>query len=503
MNAIDAYERMAAHLRRCADLSAGLRLLEWDQETYMPPGAANSRARQIGALSAIVHEQQTNAEFLDLVDELATMTLDEGPAADVRETQWQLRRERALDTELVRERAEMRAQARSAWIVARADNDFAALAPHLDSLVAMERRIAQTIDASRDPYEVLLEGYEPGLSLTALESIFAAFGKGLQPLVERIESCRAGRPYPHSPLRGDFDPRLQHGFNREVVARIGFDFDCGRIDESAHPFSTSIGNDVRLTTRYDQHDLGYALYSSLHEAGHGLYEQGLDPQLLGLPRGSACSLGVHESQSRLWENLVGRSAAFCAYLLPHARAVFPSLESVALDALLLEANRIEPSLIRTEADELTYNLHILVRFDLERALISGNLAVADLPGAWKEQMQRRLGIAPLDDRQGVLQDVHWSAGEFGYFPTYTLGNIYAAQLFEAARRDLGDIDAAIHAGEFAPLLAWLRHAVHQHGQRYRAAELIERASGEAATPAALLRHLEAKVAWVEDALSRS
>lgn len=502
MKAVETYATVAAHLRDCADLGAALSLLEWDQETYMPTGAAAARAQQIGALSELLHERQTDRALLENVDALAEdpTSLEPAAAAEVRELKWRLDRERALPGELVRERAEQRATARSAWIRAREANDFAALAPHLKRLVAMERRVAACIDSHRPAYEVLLEGYEPGLKLAELDRLLDDVRKGSAPLLERIRSLLAERSYPASVLHGHFPRDAQRAFNRDIIARIGFDFERGRIDESAHPFSISIGGDVRLTTRYDDQDLTYSLYSSLHEAGHGMYEQGLDPECRGMPRGSACSLGVHESQSRLWENQVGRCAGFCEFLLPKAKQSFPGLARVSSAEVFLAANRIEPSLIRTEADELTYNFHILLRYELERALIAGDLVVRDLPAAWNERMQALLGLVASDDRTGVLQDVHWSAGEFGYFPTYTLGNIYAAQLFVAARSALGDFEAAFAAGDFAPLLAWLRSHVHRYGQEFRASVLVERATGRAPNATDLLAHLETKVDAIESAL---
>jgi carboxypeptidase Taq len=499
MSTQNNYTTLVRHLQRCRDIAGALRLLEWDQETYLPDGAVESRASQIGALSEVLHEQHTAPHFLDLVDELAERLgeLSFEQAVDVRETKWQLDRERALDAALVRERSEQRATARSVWIKARRDDNFAALAPHLEKIVAMERRVAAAIDATRDPYEVLLEAYEPGLRLDRLETVLGEVRAGLQPLVARIRAVNERAPWPASPLLGDFAEDKQLAFNRQVLTAIGFDFANGRIDASAHPFSTTIGSDSRLTTRYDRSDLGYALYSSLHEAGHGMYEQGLDPQARGLPRGSACSLGVHESQSRLWENQIGRSRAFWDYLLPVAKQAFPALAPASVDAVCLAVNRMEPSFIRTESDEATYNLHILLRFELERALIGGDLHVGDLAQAWREKMRDLLGVVPPDDRQGVLQDVHWSAGEFGYFPTYTLGNLYAAQLLETAATELGDIDAVVRAGEFSVLLCWMRDRIHRWGQTWRAAELIERATGSAASAAPLLRHLERKVEWLE------
>ena len=444
MSVAAAHTQLVATLREHADLAAALRLLEWDQETFMPAGVLECRARQIGLLAGILHERHTDPAFLDLVDELATRLseLDNGQAVDVRETKWHLDRTRRLDTALVRERSALHAEAHGVWIGARRDNDFAALAPFLERIVETERRVAAAIDAQRDAYDVLLEGYEPGMSVAQIEPIFRTLRDGLLPLVERL----AGRSVSTSALRGDFPIEAQRQLNRTLAERLGFDFNKGRLDEAAHPFSTSIGNDVRLTTRYDASDLRYALYSTIHETGHGLYEQGLDAAARGTPRGESCSLGVHESQLRLWENRVARSEGFWRYLLPIARTFFHPLADTSLTAALLAVNEARPSLIRTESDEITYNLHIILRVELERALIDGSLRVRDLPGAWHAKMRHYLGVVPDTDRDGVLQDVHWASGAIGYFPTYTLGNIYAAQLVCAAERTLGPLDPLLAAG---------------------------------------------------------
>jgi len=497
MSASAAYTQLVATLREHADLAAALRLLEWDQETFMPAGVLESRARQIGVLAGLLHDRHTDPAFLDLVDDLATRVaeLDEGQAVDVRETKWHLDRTRRLDTALVRERSALHAEAHGVWIGARRDNDFAALAPFLERIVATERRVAAAIDASRDPYDVLLDGYEPGMSVAQIEPVFRELRDGLLPLVDRLAAL-AAQPAPAA-LCGDFPIAAQRQFNRTVAERLGFDFARGRLDEAAHPFSTSIGNDVRLTTRYDAHDLRYALYSTIHETGHGLYEQGLDAAARGTPRGESCSLGVHESQSRLWENQVARSEAFWKFLLPLARQFFPQLADTSLAAALRAVNEARPSLIRTESDEITYNLHIILRYELERALIDDSLRVGDLPGAWHAKMRHYLGVVPDTDRDGVLQDVHWASGALGYFPTYTLGNIYAAQLVRAAERTLGPLEALLAAGEFAALLGWLRQHVHGLGQTYRAPQLIRRATGEPASPQPLLEHLQRKLALLE------
>jgi carboxypeptidase Taq len=493
------YDRLVATLRHHADLAAALRLLEWDQETFMPAGVIDARARQIGTLAALHHGHETAPEFLDLIDELAGRLGELTPeqAVDVRETKWRMDRVRALDGELVRERATLHAQARAAWITAREQDDFPALAPFLERVVEVERRVATSIDAQRDAYDVLLEEYEPGMSTAALAEIFTELRAGLLPLVDRLRVRLSRRPMDTSALCGHFPLDAQRRFNQLVAERLGFDFRRGRLDEAVHPFTTSIGEDVRLTTRFADGDLRYALYSTVHETGHGLYEQGLDRAAWGTPRGQACSLGMHESQSRLWENLVGRTRAFWEYLLPMARPFFAALGGTSLDAVFLAANEARPSLIRTEADELTYNLHIILRFELERDLVHGTLRVAELPEAWRAEMRRALGVVPATDREGVLQDVHWPSGAIGYFPTYTLGNVYASQLIAAAARDLGRLDEVLRAGAFDTLLGWLRTHVHQLGQTHRAPTLVARAAGEPPTCQPLLDHLREKVDLLE------
>ena len=498
-SAAEAHAQLVTALREHADLAAALHLLEWDQETFMPSAAAEARARQIGTLAALLHERQTTPGFLQLVDELAERVseLDPQQAVDARETKWRLDRERRLDAALVRERSTIHAQARAVWVTARRDDDFAALAPWLGRIVEIERRVAATIDASRDAYDVLLEGYEPGASAGMIESLFGELRQALLPLVNRLRARLAARPLPAGALCGDFPLDAQRRFNHCIAAALGFDFSRGRLDEAVHPFTTGIGDDVRITTRYDARDLRCSLYSTLHETGHALYEQGLDREAWGTPRGASCSFGIHESQSRLWENQIGRSEAFWKHFLPNACEVFPGLVAASLDAVVLAANEARPSLIRTEADDITYNLHIILRFELERALLAGDVDVGALPQIWREKMRAYLGLSPDTDREGVLQDVHWASGAFGYFPTYALGNIYAAQLLRAARADIGSIDALVSAGEFHVLLQWLRQHVHRLGQTYRPAELIRVVTGEPPTPRPLFEYLEGRLAFIE------
>lgn len=488
-----------AALRAQADLADVLQLLEWDQETVMPPAAIDRRARQIGTLAVSRHERQTAPAFLELVDELAAHGSQLSPeqAVDVRETKWRVDRHRRLDPALVRERSTLHAQARAVWVEARRSDDFPALAPWLAKVVETERRVAAAIDAKRRAYDVLLEEYEPGSSAAAIADLFGALRQGLLPLVQRLKARLEGAPLRSDALCGDFPIDAQRRFNQVIASRLGFDFTRGRIDEAAHPFTSSVGDDVRITTRYDRHDLRYALYATVHETGHGLYEQGLDPNAWGTPRGHACSLGIHESQSRLWENRVARSEAFWKQILPVAIQAFPSLTARSIEAVVLAANEARPSLIRTEADEITYNLHIVLRFELEQALVDGSLEVTALPQVWREKMREYLGVVPDTDRDGVLQDVHWPSGAIGYFPSYALGNMYAAQLVEAAEAEIGPIDAVVAAGEFGLLLGWLRKHIHHLGQTYRPADLIMVATGQLPSPAALLRYLDARVAFIE------
>lgn len=500
MSRVDqAYARLVEALRAQTDLADALHLLEWDQETVLPAGAAERRARQIGTLAAALHERRTDPAFLKLVDELAAISaeLDPSQAVDVRETKWHVDRGRCLDPELVRERSTLHAQARGIWVTARRDNDFAALAPWLGRVIDTERRVATAIDQRRPAYDVLLEEFEPGMSAASLDALFQELRTGLQPLVDRIQRKANRRHRGAEALCGAFPVNAQRRFNKLVADRLGFDFNKGRLDEAAHPFTTTVGDDVRITTRYDRRDLRYGLYATIHETGHALYEQGLDPGAWGTPRGSACSFGIHESQSRLWENQVGRSEAFWTHLLPAARKAFPALAGRSLGDVLLAVNDAGPSLIRTEADEITYNLHIILRFDIERSLIDGSLEVAALPQVWREKMRHYLGVEPETDRDGVLQDVHWPGGSIGYFPSYALGNVYAAQLFKAAEAEIGPLDAALAAGEFTVLLGWLRQRIHRFGQTYRPVELITLATGETPTARPLLDHLERRIAFLE------
>ncbi len=491
------YRLLVAKLRRIARLEETLKLLEWDQATYMPAGAQQHRAEQMGVLAEVLHRYRTNPRFLALVDELAEQLGELEPAAavDVRETKWRTDRLRKVPADLQAARVRAQALARAAWLEAREHNSFEGLCPHLREVVLREREYAQSVAPDSNIYQALLEDYEPGLPLEYIEQIFCELRKPLAQIACSVNELSKTRRKQTTVLRGHFPIHDQRNLSYFVAQQIGFDFRHGRIDESVHPFSISIGTDHRITTRYEETDLRTGLYSTLHELGHALYEQGLDADAHGLPRGMPCSLGVHESQSRLWENFIGRSEGFWRFLLPHASRFLPSLSGVALEAVLIDVNEAAPTPIRTEADELTYNLHVLLRYELERKLVNLELRVEELPEAWRHGMEQLLGVTPTSDREGVLQDIHWPSGAFGYFPTYTLGNVFAAQIMETAEREIGPLLPQISQGRFSFLLDWLTVQIYRRGQSYRSLALIQRVTGAPPSSRALLDHLHRRFDW--------
>ena len=482
--------------RRMADLRAlqgAASVLLWDQETYMPARAAEARGEQLATLQALVHEKLVAADLGDaLLAALGDPGLEAGIGAALRPLR--LERERAvrIPERLVRELAELQSAALPAWREARQRGEFPLFAPHLERLVALKREQAAClgVPAGGEAYDALLDVYEEGMRVARLEPLFRRLSGWLSPLVERI----AGRPPPPDPFTGRrFEAAGQWTFSLEVLRALGFDLEAGRLDRSAHPFTLSADpGDVRLTTRILEDQPLSAVMSTIHEAGHGLYEQGLPAAHRRDFLGQAPSTGLHESQSRLWENMVGRSLPFWRHFLPRLLATFPALAGVTLEDFHRAANRVARSPIRVEADVVTYNLHIALRFELEVGLLRGSLEVGDLPAAWNDGMHRLLGIRPRGDAEGVLQDVHWAGGDIGYFPTYALGNLYAASLFAAARRELAALDEEMAAGRFASLLGWLRDRVHRHGRAFGAEELVRRATGTGLRDDDFRAHLEAK-----------
>ncbi len=493
-----AYDRLLAHVRETHLLTGAAALLAWDQETGMPPDAGEVRARQLALLARLQHERSVEprvAEWLAECEHDPVVATDPDAAANVRELRRDHDRATRLPPALVEELAATESRAQQAWVGARAASDFAAFQPWLARMVALQQ---QKADCLRQPgqtrWDALADLYEPGMAAAALRQLFGPLRQQLVALRQRLATGTA----PDDRLAAvPVDEARQEAFVRAVVTAMGFDFARGRLDRSAHPFCTSTGGDVRLTTRFHRDRVLDALSSAMHEAGHGLYEQGLDRRHLGTPLGETASLGIHESQSRLWENHVGRSRAFWQWCWPLAqRHLGSALDGHTADGVFAAANAVRPSLIRVEADEATYDLHVMVRFELEQELLGGDLAVAALPGRWNQLYLELLGIEVPDDRRGCLQDVHWSCGLFGYFPTYTLGNLYAAQFAAAADRALGGLGALLARGDFMPLREWLREHVHRHGRRFRPAELCERATGSPLQPAAFLQHLETKLCAV-------
>jgi carboxypeptidase Taq len=502
------YAELCRLLREAATLGSIGSLLGWDQETYMPHAAADHRAEQSSLISALAHERSTSpriGELLARCEADRTLTGDKtGPeAANLREIRRDYDLATKLPTELVAELAKVGSQAQEAWKDARARNDFAAFAPWLEKMMTLTRRKAECYGVpagGSELYDALLDEYEPGVTAKMVEATFQPLEKRLSALVKDLAQ---GKGPDESVLNLKIDPARQHELGRFVLRAMGFDLGAGRLDTTTHPFCSGMApGDTRLTTRYRDERFTDALYGTMHEAGHGLYEQGL-PKLgpggtgegrFGQPLGSSISLGIHESQSRMWENFVGRSREFWAWLWPHVQLIAgPAADGFGVDDIARAVNTARPSLIRVEADEATYNLHVMIRFELERRLIAGDLKVKDLPGAWNAAYKRSLGVDVPDDRRGCLQDVHWSFGLVGYFPTYTLGNLYAAQLWEAINAAIPDLRQRIARGDFAALKSWLNTNVHAHGRRYRAADLCVMVTGAPLSADPLLRHLEGKL----------
>ncbi|MBT5875470.1 MAG: carboxypeptidase M32 [Candidatus Latescibacteria bacterium] len=472
------YDRMLTIQQEVSDINGALALMGWDQETYMPAKGASTRGRQLATLSGIAHERFTSTEMGSAIEEAGSEELTVDQQVNQRELAWTYSRSKRLPTALVKDLAETSSIAIQAWRDARENSDFPAFVPHVKKLLALQTQVAEAIGYAEEPYDALLEDYEPGTSTREIAETFEALRTPLVALVDRIRESGV------SP-RTDFLERSypiedQRKFGVMVTERMGFDYEAGRLDISAHPFCTHTGvHDVRMTTRYTPTLPTQSLFGIIHEAGHGLYEQGQDPSFEGLPRAQAVSLGIHESQSRMWENLVGRSRPFWNHFFPEIVKTFPEqLSDVSEEEFYAAINNVTPSLIRVEADEVTYNLHILLRFEIERGLFTGTFAVEDLPAVWNEKMQDYLGIAPDDNREGVLQDIHWSYGSFGYFPTYSLGNLYASQFFAKACADIPDLTDKISSGNLLPLREWLRTHIHDLGMTYRASDLVVQVTGE-------------------------
>jgi carboxypeptidase Taq len=505
MNAQAAYDELVSMLREVATLRSVGAVLDWDEQTHLPSRGAEHRANQASLVARLAHERFTAPRIGELLDAVAGSPLASDPESDaavnVREGRRSYDRARKLPSSLVEEMARTTVMGQHAWAEAKKKSHYPTFEPWLGKILVLKRKEAACVGfaATGNPYDALLDEYEPGATAADIRRVFESLRGPLVELIGRIVD--SPRKAPVEILERRYPKDAQEKLATEAAAAVGFDFEAGRLDTSVHPFCSGFGpGDTRMTTRYDERDFGNAFFGVLHETGHGLYDQGLPAEHFGTPRGDAVSLGIHESQSRMWENLVGRSRAFWRFFLPKVRQAFPeAAANVGEDEWVFAVNDVRPSFIRTESDEATYNLHVLLRFELEQALLRDEVKTKDIPSIWNERMRQYLGVNPPDDARGCLQDIHWSGGMVGYFPTYTLGNLYAAQFFEQARQDLGDVDAMFTRGEFAPLLGWLRDKIHRHGKRYTGPQLVRKVTGKDLSAEPLLRHLRRKAADFYDA----
>ncbi|QKG93959.1 carboxypeptidase M32 [Halorubrum salinarum] len=490
-NAPDAYDALLDRVERWNAVGSASGVLGWDQQVMMPEGGTPARSKQLSALSSVHHDMVTDDETGELLDELDDADLTDEQAAVVREVRREYERADAVPVELVEEISETGSEALQAWEEAKAEDDFDEFAPYLEKHVELKREYAEHIDPDRDPYEVLFEEFEPCLSMERAESILTELREALVPMIEDIRESDVELAV--DTFEGIFSEDEQEALSRAALELVGYDFDRGRLDVSSHPFTSGNQFDCRVTTRFDEEDPLGAVGSTIHEFGHAQYNLGLPQEHFGTPLGESRDLSVHESQSRLWENHVGRSEAFWEEFLPVFQEHFPQTEEASVRDAYEAFNQVyEDNLIRVEADELTYHLHIVIRFEIERDLIRGDLDVEDVPEVWNDKYEEYLGIRPDTDSEGCLQDIHWSHGNFGYFPTYSLGSVMAAQLFEAAEDDIDDLDAKIADGEFGDLHDWLGENVHRHGSRYETNELVKRATGDDFSADAFLDYVDEK-----------
>lgn len=475
---MSTYNKYQETMRKIADVQYAAAVLNWDQETYMPPKGAEFRAQQLSTLAGIHHELATSEELGKLLETLHTdESLSQKEKRNVRQSLKNYRDSKKYTTAFVMEMSKTVSEAFQSWQKAKAANDFSLYGPFLKKLVKLKREEAQTLGYKEHVYDALLDQYEPGAKTADLEQLFADVREQLVSFVKKI----AEKPQnPDSFMYFGYDKDKQWKFGVELLSNMGYDFQAGRQDVSSHPFTTNFSSqDVRVTTRTNEHDLNEMIWSCIHEGGHALYEQGLPASEYGLPSGEYISLGIHESQSRLWENNVGRSQGYWKAHFPRLQELFPdNLRTVGFNDFYKAMNIVKPSLIRTSADELTYHFHVLIRFELEKALIEGSIEVEQLPAAWNAKYKEYLGIDVPGDAQGVLQDIHWSHGSFGYFPTYSLGSFYAAQFFSQAQKEVKGLSEEIEKGNMKPLLDWLREKVHKYGKFYTAEELCVEITGE-------------------------
>ncbi len=474
----DLYIAFTRRMNKIADLKYSSAVLQWDQETYMPELGAAFRGQQLATLTELSHElftsEQTQGILLDLA---GRQDLSDEQARNVALVLEDFNKQKKIPTEFVRKITEVINQSFHSWIEARRENSFSRFENDLSRLVELKKQEAEYLEYRDHPYNALLNDYEKGASVKMIDSVFESLIPELKSILEKIIS---GGSVDDSFLHQNYPKQDQWEFGMKLLSEMGYDLKCGRQDISEHPFTTNFSSqDVRITTRIDETDFSNMTWSCIHELGHALYEQGLPANQYGLPLGEPCSFSIHESQSRLWENQVGRSLPFWKYYFPELQNTFPSqLNAVPLSDFYRGINKVQPSLIRTESDEVTYHFHVFIRYELEKKLIGGEISVSDIPAFWNEQYKNFMGVKVPDDLHGCLQDVHWSHGSFGYFPTYSLGSFYAAQFFAKAKVDLSNLANQLEKGEFQGLLSWLRSNIHQHGRYYTSEDLCRKVCGE-------------------------
>lgn len=493
-----AYQRMQQIMHTVSDLGAASAVLGWDQETYMPDGAVAGRAEQLATLSSLIHRFSTNDEARSVAADVVAQAdqLSDEARRVAKVFAHDVDRATKLPADLVEEQARVASYAQDAWKRAKDAADFSIFEPLLTKTVELKRREAELLGDAAHPYDNLVETYEPGMTVALLTPVFDELRAGTKDLLAKIG--------PHADsvsdavLHRSYSSASQLAFAKQVVQTLGFDFATGRVDLSAHPFCTNFGaTDVRLTTRIRENDLRSCLFGLVHEAGHGMYEQGIGESLWRTFAGQGASMGIHESQSLFWENVIARSEEFWQWCFPKLRDAFPDqLADQTVESFYKAINRMQPSLNRVESDELTYNLHIILRFEIERDLIGGTLEVRDIPAVWNEKMRDSLGVVPPNDAEGCLQDVHWSFGGIGYFPSYTLGKLYAAMEWNTLKVEMPDVSDRIARGEFGEIRTWLREKIHRYGRTEQPREILQRVCGRDLTAADFLDYVGAKAARV-------
>lgn len=496
------YENLKKISKKARVLSGVSSLLEWDQETYMPEGASEIRGEQLKTLAGIVHKEKTSPKFKKALSKLIDIEtgtilndqLSEPQKAALKVWRDDYRKDTALPAKFVENFAEITSKSILVWRNSKKTNSFLHFAPYLEKIVQMNKKKADYLGYQDNPYDALLDCFEPGLTTNEVLHIFTELKQGIVSLLSKIQSAA---PVDDSLLNGDFSKEKQIEFSEQILHAMGYEKKYGRLDFSAHPFSSAAHpTDSRITTRIHSSALMSNISVVLHEAGHALYEMGLPQETYGTPLGDSISLGMHESQSRWWETRIGQSKAFWSYYLPLLKKYFPQISNISLEDFYRAINKVSPSMIRVDADEVTYGLHVILRFEMEKDLINGNLKIRDIPEVWNEKMEKLLGLKPKNPAEGCLQDIHWSMGSFGYFPTYTLGNLYAAQLFEAFNQVHSDWEERLRQGELIFIKEWLNENIHRFGRQYRSQELIKKVTGQDFSASPYLQYLNQKYASI-------